>query len=434
MKLAAPRDSATRRDLSVDSTGGCRGGLFNRSFGKLLFVAVLSTAAFGIGTAALAEDWPQFRGPTGMGLTTERGLPIEWDGAKGKNVAWKVKLPGAVPDASADHNQSSPDRLARSDLCDHRVLAAERRSWKVSRSACGLLCRPRRQAAVGHARSAGAAEAERFARRLRRPHALDRWPTRLCHLRLRRAGGDRLQWPPCLAAGIREFPGVRCSDRGEPHRVRIRRYPVGRSQQSSSDAHRIQRGRRPRALESEAARRGVRTQHSGDRRASRQAADAHRFLQRTCKGSIRRTARSSGGATRPAMSRRRPTRMVWSTPTAAAAGQECSSNQQGAANSENRHEMASRQYSRGIVLARDRGRFDLSVTHPGSAQVLCLVRRQGTIRQAARGRSTSSSPIATPDGIVYLASAGRSYVFALDPSTTCWRRTNWATRRNRVRP
>ena len=42
-----------------------------------------------------------------MGLSTERDLPREWD-ASGKNVAWKVALPGIAPQAKADQNQSSP--------------------------------------------------------------------------------------------------------------------------------------------------------------------------------------------------------------------------------------------------------------------------------------------------------------------------------------
>ena len=39
-----------------------------------------------------AEDWPQFRGPTGQGHATEQGLPLEWSEAK--NVIWKVPVPG----------------------------------------------------------------------------------------------------------------------------------------------------------------------------------------------------------------------------------------------------------------------------------------------------------------------------------------------------
>jgi outer membrane protein assembly factor BamB len=39
-----------------------------------------------------AEDWPQFRGPTGQGHSTERGLPLEW--SESRNVMWKVPIAG----------------------------------------------------------------------------------------------------------------------------------------------------------------------------------------------------------------------------------------------------------------------------------------------------------------------------------------------------
>jgi outer membrane protein assembly factor BamB len=41
---------------------------------------------------ALAEDWPQFRGPTGQGHSTETGLPLEW--SETRNVKWKVPVAG----------------------------------------------------------------------------------------------------------------------------------------------------------------------------------------------------------------------------------------------------------------------------------------------------------------------------------------------------
>jgi len=46
------------------------------------------------GTSVLvqAEDWPQFRGPTGQGHATERGLPLEW--SETKNIIWKTPVPG----------------------------------------------------------------------------------------------------------------------------------------------------------------------------------------------------------------------------------------------------------------------------------------------------------------------------------------------------
>jgi outer membrane protein assembly factor BamB len=41
---------------------------------------------------ARAEDWPQFRGPTGQGLYGAR-LPLQWSATR--NVAWKQPVPGA---------------------------------------------------------------------------------------------------------------------------------------------------------------------------------------------------------------------------------------------------------------------------------------------------------------------------------------------------
>jgi outer membrane protein assembly factor BamB len=58
-------------------------------------------------TALLAGDWPGWRGPTGQGISDEKGLPTEWDAKTGKNVRWKAPLPGGGK-ARPDHNQSSP--------------------------------------------------------------------------------------------------------------------------------------------------------------------------------------------------------------------------------------------------------------------------------------------------------------------------------------
>ena len=52
---------------------------------------VLTAAALASGRAA-SDDWPQFRGPGGSGVSTEERLPTEW--GPEKNVAWRVKIPG----------------------------------------------------------------------------------------------------------------------------------------------------------------------------------------------------------------------------------------------------------------------------------------------------------------------------------------------------
>ena len=40
----------------------------------------------------LAQDWPEFRGPSGQGHSAERGLPLSW--SETKNVKWKTAIPG----------------------------------------------------------------------------------------------------------------------------------------------------------------------------------------------------------------------------------------------------------------------------------------------------------------------------------------------------
>lgn len=40
------------------------------------------------------DNWPGFRGPTGLGYTDEKNLPLTWDGKENKNVLWKSALIG----------------------------------------------------------------------------------------------------------------------------------------------------------------------------------------------------------------------------------------------------------------------------------------------------------------------------------------------------
>jgi outer membrane protein assembly factor BamB len=78
----------------------------------------------------LAEDWPQFRGPSGQGHSVEKGLPVDWSNTK--NVRWKTPLQGA--------GWSSPaiagDRLWLTTAADKgaslRLLALDTTSGKVT--------------------------------------------------------------------------------------------------------------------------------------------------------------------------------------------------------------------------------------------------------------------------------------------------------------
>jgi outer membrane protein assembly factor BamB len=53
----------------------------------------LALTAVLVATRATAENWPGWRGPTGVGISSERDLPVQWDGKTGKNVLWKAPLP-----------------------------------------------------------------------------------------------------------------------------------------------------------------------------------------------------------------------------------------------------------------------------------------------------------------------------------------------------
>ena len=66
-------------------------------------IAILSMTGIAHG-----EEWPTFRGPTGQGITSETGLPIEWGGKDQKNIVWKSPLPPTAAKGKADNNQSSP--------------------------------------------------------------------------------------------------------------------------------------------------------------------------------------------------------------------------------------------------------------------------------------------------------------------------------------
>lgn len=46
-----------------------------------------------VGAIGAADEWPEFRGPTGQGHAAATGLPLEWSATK--NVAWKTPVPGS---------------------------------------------------------------------------------------------------------------------------------------------------------------------------------------------------------------------------------------------------------------------------------------------------------------------------------------------------
>jgi outer membrane protein assembly factor BamB len=59
-----------------------------RSLSRIALLLLLTPT----GLAADADDWPQFRGPTGQGHSAERGVPVDW--SESRHIVWKTPVPG----------------------------------------------------------------------------------------------------------------------------------------------------------------------------------------------------------------------------------------------------------------------------------------------------------------------------------------------------
>ncbi len=90
--------------------------------------------------SAMGAEWTQFRGPHGLGTSTETGLPVEWSAKD--NIAWRTELPG--PGSSSPitvgkrifltcYTGYALDPKAPGDMNDLRrhVVCVERTSGKI---------------------------------------------------------------------------------------------------------------------------------------------------------------------------------------------------------------------------------------------------------------------------------------------------------------
>ncbi len=77
------QDRRTMSLRSRETMSKVKNKVFALSIGPLIALLPL--------TRAVAEDWPQFRGPNGTGVSASTGLPEEF--GPNKNVIWKTALP-----------------------------------------------------------------------------------------------------------------------------------------------------------------------------------------------------------------------------------------------------------------------------------------------------------------------------------------------------
>ncbi|MFY7875294.1 MAG: PQQ-binding-like beta-propeller repeat protein, partial [Pirellula sp.] len=88
------------------------------AFGGLLFAAVSSVQA---------DNWPQWRGPSNDGISTEKNIPTHW--SKSEKIAWRTPLPGQAGATPCVWN----DRvfLTSSDGDDLALLCIDTKDGKV---------------------------------------------------------------------------------------------------------------------------------------------------------------------------------------------------------------------------------------------------------------------------------------------------------------
>src|SRR4029079_6029672 len=105
---------------------------------KLIF-AILTTSliaaviTFAPSTRAGAEDWSQFRGPNGTGVSVTSNLPVEF--GPGKNMLWKTDLPPghSSPVLTRDRIYVTAYRKAAEKEKDHKllVISLDRQTGKI---------------------------------------------------------------------------------------------------------------------------------------------------------------------------------------------------------------------------------------------------------------------------------------------------------------
>ena len=81
---------------------------------KILFFLLLSAVLLP------AENWAQFRGLNGAGISTEKGLPVKWTA---EDYKWQVKLPGI--------GHSSPVVWGNTVLITSAASAGEQRALQA---------------------------------------------------------------------------------------------------------------------------------------------------------------------------------------------------------------------------------------------------------------------------------------------------------------
>jgi outer membrane protein assembly factor BamB len=98
--------------------------MYSLAESAFLLTLVVCTAQSG-----RAADWPQFRGPTGQGISTEKGLPTDWSSDSG--VAWRTPIPGKGWSSPIVHSERVFVTTATEEGRSFRLLCLARTTGKL---------------------------------------------------------------------------------------------------------------------------------------------------------------------------------------------------------------------------------------------------------------------------------------------------------------
>ena len=61
---------------------------------RILTLSLIWAVLLSVVARADAENWPGWRGPTGVGVSSDKDLPLTWGGKGDHNVLWKASIIG----------------------------------------------------------------------------------------------------------------------------------------------------------------------------------------------------------------------------------------------------------------------------------------------------------------------------------------------------
>ncbi len=97
----------------------------HRTFLRLVGLSLLAA----LPKLASGENWPQWRGPNGDGISPEKNVPIEWSDSQ--NVIWKTPIPGEGHSSPVVWNDSVFITTALKDSKERLLLRLDANSGKV---------------------------------------------------------------------------------------------------------------------------------------------------------------------------------------------------------------------------------------------------------------------------------------------------------------